>query len=96
MPIDIQTAAPPDTPEGTENALSPQHCPEAKRKAFQKTDDDTKEYIETKDHPVCTSGKKTKEEKSAAPKVEEFTESDHEARYKVIFIQLVRLYFLTC
>ena len=82
LPIDIQTAAPPPTPEEAPNLVSPEHCPEAKRKAYQKTDHEpTKQFLETKDQPVV---KKTKKEKPGpAPKVEEFTESDQEARYRV-------------
>lgn len=96
LPFDVQLAAPPDTPEGTHNALSPEHCPEAKRKAFQQTNNvPTKEYLKTKDQPVVTSGKETKKEQPGpVPKAEEFTESDQEARYyRVGFAQLVRFLF---
>ena len=82
MPIDIQTAAPPPTPEEAPNLVSPEHCPEAKRKAYQKTDHEpTKQFLETKDQPVVKKNKK--EKPGPAPKVEEFTESDQEARYRV-------------
>ena len=89
MPIDIQTAAPPVTPEGG-GVLSPDHCPDAKRAAYQgnmgtgKTEDGQKiGNGQGKEKTVPKSEKVEEKEKPKVPKSQEvFTESDAEARYR--------------
>ena len=94
LPIDINTAAVPDTPEGV--APSPVHCPEAKRESYQKVGKpECKEGKEqTSGIELAGNSGKVSKKKISQPvpvppaKTEDFTESDHEARYGSFYVAI--------